>query len=276
MRRADRHRLKLEPKQPRREPDEIITRFVPCARAGKSGKHPVTLTLVGNHSNGKADYVVIGATCGCEGIDKTELDAIKRLGGDTCMSVLLATKALACHGERGTKKADGSIDLGYSFSQRRGVAKAKREPQEPDEKKAVADGYMLPETAEERWNRLFSFVAKKAAGDGFAALRVARAPTNGDLLMFFGNTKVSERVSGTWKIDEVELTENLAHSSGHKEAHSGGYCKVCGKTFAHFDPHSRKSRHIEKVIEGLKRAMYRLRKRIGMKPHKDGGWRPIE
>jgi len=269
MRRMDKQRLKVEK---RREPDEIFTRFVPCSRAGKSGKHAITFTLVGDNTK-NADSVVIGITCECEGIDKKELDAIKRLGGETCLTVMEATKERACLGKNEfAKRNEAAIDLGYSFTGRRSTAQGFRAQTAPFKPEV--------ETPSQRWGRLFTMVAQQAAGPGFKALRVNwfDPSTNGgsELTLLFGGTEIASRAGGTWKFDMETVSEDLEHSNGHKAAQAGHFCHVCLKTFANIEAHCRKSRHIEKVVAGLQRAMFRLRKKktfpVGRHPHPEGGW----
>jgi hypothetical protein len=270
MRRWDRYRLNLG-KSPRREPDEIITRFVECAR-GKNGKHAVTLTLVGRFSE-KQDHVVIGATCECEHISKQELDAITRLGGKTCTYVLDNTKKKFCLG-KSVGHEGGTIDLGYGFSGRRNQAQGHRT--------SDTNGVFKPkpESQTQRWDRLYTMVARQAAGKGFSALRVERmtqedkpltSPDYGnwpkkdaELLMYFGDTQVAHRIGTNWSFDVVAMTKELEYSNGHKHCRDekdARWCCVCNKEFRYFEPHLRKGRHIRKVIDGLMRAMFRLRKK---------------
>jgi hypothetical protein len=216
--------------------------------------------MVGNFTEA-SDKVVIGMSCGCSDSPKKELDAIKRLGGEICTDVMEATLRKYCKGQE-LKGKQSPLDLGYAFSGRVEAARSHR--------KSSAPYQWAPEPRGEYWNRLFTASARRAAGPGFDAIHVVRNPVDPDpgfeapeLQMRFGNTTVGDRFKGKWSFDEFALAQNLVHSSGHTKSQDGkhGECLVCDKRFANFDAHTRKSRHIGKVIEGVRRAMFQLRKK---------------
>lgn len=260
MRRQDKVRLGIR----RRMPVEIRTKFVPCAN-GRNGQHPVTVALWygggGTASTMKSEEAsVVAIKCGCSKAPANVIDAITRLGGDTCIAAMREVARVSKMIEAPDPKMfkEPVMDLGWRLKASHSRVRQDRQETGP---------YTPPIRSEQqKWQDRYTAAAQRVAGRGFEGLRI-ELNDDRSLQMMFGSTKVAYRTpQGAWQFDELQLLEQVQYSSGNSliSKHAGkthhGHCFVCDQDLANLTAHVRKTKHAAAVVKGIKRAMYRLRK----------------
>ncbi len=275
MRKADKRAQLALFGVPRWVATNIVTKAVPCSLS-KTGWHYVTIGMTHNEKKealAQRRALVTFVRDECEDRPANEVEAVVRLGGTCCRQ---ASKAayIAYQKSEGNGIPESSepvFGLGYAYRSSRRAERSHR----------TTPYRYMPELPEVRWARLLTQKARRAAGEGFNGISVEWAPkfpndpwwVNGtpleaaEMLLRFGNRRVAIRVSGVWKFSDTVILEALEDTpSGHSHCWKYGgrekedVCLVCAKAVKFTEPHTRKSRHGKAVLEGLRRAMFALRK----------------
>jgi len=234
-----------------RLPDRVLIQYVPCSM-GKHGRHAITLGL-------QDDLTVAHVSAGCSETDKRASNAIERLGGDSCLKVLRELK-MHLTLKKGARLPEELENWGNEV---RYSIPANVSDKRDRRAKALAESAVKKESAEDRWNRLLTQKATQAAGFPLRGERVAPSDDRRlERVLYFGSAEVAHRVNGKWLFNELEMARHIEVQPA-KVAMDGKRCLACGREYRFAEPHARKSRHARNVIEGIKRAMWALRKPKG-------------
>lgn len=273
MRAVDRRRQYARFGAPRWVATDVIKKAVPCSLS-KTGWHYVTVVLASPSKTVHEDlrqrrHVVLSVRDECEHRPAEEVKAVLTLGGTCCRAVRQGVFRTYMKQDPNTAEAVFNLGEGYKGARAQ------------ERKERVGPYRFMVELPEVRWSRLLTQKARKAAGEGFNGISIEWAPKfpsdpwtaggiaydQAEMLLRYGKRRLAIRINGVWKYSETAILSSLEDSaSGH--AHCWKYggrekddvCLVCNKAVKFTKPHIRKSRHGKAVMEGIRRAMFALRK----------------
>lgn len=275
MRVADRRKQFAMFGVPRWVANDIIQKAVPCSLS-KTGWHYVTVGVTRQDQNTPEGLrqrrsLVTFVRDECEHRPASEVETVLRLGGVCCRQARQMVYRAYMKCEAAHEAPEKLFELPYRYRETRAKERSDR----------TTPYRYMPELPEVRWSRLLTKKARRAAGDGFNGISIDWAPKvperplvgwwdevgGCEMLLRYGNRRIAVRVNGVWKFSDTAILTALEDaSSGH--AHCWKYggrekddvCLACGKAVKFTEPHIRKSRHGKAVLEGLRRAMFALKK----------------